>query len=59
MLATRFGVAAVEAVRDGDFDTMVALQGGRIVRVPLALAAGPPKTLDLSLLERVGAPFLG
>ena len=58
MLASRFGVAAVEAVHDGDFGTMVALQGGQIVRVPLEVAVGTPKTLDLSLLEGAGAPFL-
>ena len=27
VLATRFGVAAIEAVHDGDFGTMVALRG--------------------------------
>ncbi len=59
VLATRFGVAAVEAVHDGGFGTMVALQGGQIVRVPLADAVGHPKTLDLALLEEVAAPFLG
>ena len=59
VLATRFGIAAVDAVRDGAFGTMVALQAGRIVRVPLAEATGVPKTLDLSLLERTAAPFLG
>lgn len=59
VLATRFGVAAVEAVHDGDFGTMVALQCGRIVRVPLTEAVGRPKTLDLSLLDEVAAPFLG
>ena len=59
VLATRFGVAAVAAVHDGAFGTMVALQGGRIVRVPLGEAVGTPKTLDLSLLQGSGAPFLG
>ncbi len=58
MLATRFGVAAVEAVHDGAFGTMVALSAGSIVRVPLDQAVGHPKTLDLDLLE-VAAPFLG
>ena len=59
VLATRFGVAAVAAVHDGAFGTMVALQAGRIVRVPLAEAVGHPKTLDLSLLDEVAGPFLG
>ena len=33
VLATRFGVAAIDAVHDGAFGQMVALQAGRIVRV--------------------------
>ncbi|MEY2399004.1 MAG: ATP-dependent phosphofructokinase / diphosphate-dependent phosphofructokinase [Actinomycetota bacterium] len=51
VLATRFGVAAVEAVHDGAFGTMVGLQAGDIVRVPLAEAVGTLKTVDPSLLE--------
>ncbi|MBV9022596.1 MAG: 6-phosphofructokinase, partial [Streptomycetaceae bacterium] len=35
-LATRFGLHAVAAVKDGDFGTMVALRGTDIVRIPLA-----------------------
>ena len=59
VLATRFGVGAVAAVHEGAFGTMVALQAGRIIRLPLAEAVGTPKTLDLGLLEEVAAPFLG
>jgi ATP-dependent phosphofructokinase / diphosphate-dependent phosphofructokinase len=35
VLATRFGVHAIDAVRDGAFGVMVALRGTRIVGVPL------------------------
>jgi phosphofructokinase-like protein len=59
LLATRFGVAAVAAVHDGAFGTMVALQAGEIVRVPLEAAVGTPKALDRQLLDEVAAPFLG
>ena len=59
VLATRFGVAAVQAVHEGAFGTMAALRSGEIVRVPLAEAVGRPKTLDLALLRDVAAPFLG
>lgn len=59
VLATRFGVEAMAAVHDGDFDVMVALSAGRIVRVPLEVAVGRPKTVDLALLEEVASPFLG
>jgi 6-phosphofructokinase 1 len=51
VLATRFGVAAVEAVHDGEFGVMVALQAADIVRVPLAEAVTELKTVDPSLLE--------
>lgn len=47
VLATRYGVAAVEAALDGDFGTMVALQGQKIVRVPLAEAVNKLKKVDL------------
>jgi ATP-dependent phosphofructokinase / diphosphate-dependent phosphofructokinase len=38
VLATRFGIHAVDAVHDGAFGQMVALRGTAIVRVPLAEA---------------------
>lgn len=59
MLATRFGAAALEAVHDGDFGTMVALQSGAIVRIPLADAAGSPRVVDNELFEQVAALYLG
>jgi len=59
VLATRFGVAAVTALHDDDFGTMMALQSGQIVRIPLADAVGHPKVLDRRLLDEVAAPFLG
>jgi 6-phosphofructokinase 1 len=58
VLATRFGAESVAAAHDGETGTMVALQGGLIVRVPLGTAVGTPKTLDLSLLHGGAAPFL-
>jgi 6-phosphofructokinase 1 len=36
VLATRFGVAAVEQIRMGNFGTMVALQRAHVVTVPLS-----------------------
>src|SRR5215475_12493482 len=38
VLASRFGINAIDAVRDGEFGTMVALRGTQITRVPLAQA---------------------
>ncbi|MFJ8787705.1 6-phosphofructokinase [Streptomyces sp. NPDC102462] len=50
-LATRFGLHAVDAVQDGDFGVMVALDGTGIVRVPLAQVTGRTKQVDPSLYE--------
>jgi 6-phosphofructokinase 1 len=46
MLATRFGVAAVAALVDGDSGCMVALRGDRIERVPMATALAGPRRVD-------------
>jgi len=45
VLATRFGLHAVDAVADGDFGVMVALKGTDIVRVKLAEATAELKTV--------------
>jgi len=47
VLATRFGLAAVRAVHDGDFGVMVALRGTDVVRVPLAKAIAQLKLVPL------------
>ena len=59
VLATRFGAAALAAVQDHDFGTMVALQAGAIVRIPLSAAVGRPKLVDPHLYEQVAALYLG
>ena len=48
VLATRFGLHAIDAVQEGDWGKMVALRGTDIVRVPLADATRVLKTVDLS-----------
>ena len=57
VLATRFGVAAIDAVHDGAFGQMVALQAGEIVRVPLTEAVGTLKTVDPDLYHGVAEVF--
>ncbi len=57
VLATRFGVAAIDAVHDGAFGQMVALQAGEIVRVPLTEAVGTLKTVDPALYHGVAEVF--
>jgi ATP-dependent phosphofructokinase / diphosphate-dependent phosphofructokinase len=56
-LATRFGLHAVDALRDGDFGVMVALHGTDIVRVPLADATAQNKVVDPSLYDEVEVFF--
>ena len=51
VLATRFGVAAADAVSAGAFGQMVALHGTEIVRSPLDEALAAPKLLDPALYE--------
>jgi 6-phosphofructokinase 1 len=58
ILSTRFGIEAIDAVSDGAFGTMVALQAGDIVRVPIADAVSTLKTVDPALYE-VAATFFG
>ena len=57
VLATRFGVAAIDAVHDGAFDVMVALRAGSIVRIPLADAVETLKTVDPELVHGVAEVF--
>ncbi|GHH76649.1 pyrophosphate--fructose 6-phosphate 1-phosphotransferase [Streptomyces sulfonofaciens] len=50
-LATRFGLAAVAALKDRDFGTMTALRGTDIIRVPLADALRTAKQVPAELYE--------
>jgi 6-phosphofructokinase 1 len=57
VLATRFGIGAIDAVHDGAFGQMVALQAGEIVRVPLTAGVGAPKLVDPQLYHGVAEYF--
>jgi len=58
VLSTRFGIAAIDAVHDADFGTMVALRAGEIVRVPLSEATGELKLVSEDLYD-VAKVFFG
>jgi 6-phosphofructokinase 1 len=58
VLATRFGVAAVDMAHAGDFGKMVALEGGLIKPVSLAVAAEGTKTVPEEIIE-VAKAFFG
>ena len=51
VLATRFGVAAMDAAAANRFGVIVALRGPQIVEVPLEQALREPKLLDPGLYE--------
>lgn len=51
ILATRFGVRAIDMVHEGKFGMMCALQGNRIADVPLADATAKTKTVDMELFK--------
>jgi 6-phosphofructokinase 1 len=58
VIATRFGIEAIDAVHDGDFGVMVALRGTDVVRVPLADGVAELKTVDRRLFD-TAAVFFG
>jgi 6-phosphofructokinase 1 len=49
VLATRFGIGAIDAVKAGDFGQMAALRGNDIVLVPIADAVATLKTVPPEL----------
>ncbi|MFH1594188.1 MAG: ATP-dependent 6-phosphofructokinase [Candidatus Omnitrophota bacterium] len=51
VLATRFGVKAVELALSGDFGKMASLKGNEIVGVPIEDAVGTLKTVDMKFYE--------
>ncbi|RMG12007.1 MAG: 6-phosphofructokinase [Planctomycetota bacterium] len=64
VLATRFGVKAVECVAEGRFGHMVALRTPDIVSVPIAEAVARPRTVDpdgqlVAAARAVGIEFGG
>lgn len=58
VLATRFGVKAVDMVHEGKFGQMVALKGYDLIEVPISAAVDGVKTLDLELYK-VSEVFFG
>lgn len=58
ILATRFGIAAIDLVRKGKFGHMVAIKGNKIVSVPLKDVVGKRKTVDLELYK-IASVFFG
>jgi 6-phosphofructokinase 1 len=57
VIATRFGIEAIDAVHEGDFGKMVALRGTDVVRVPIAEGVAQLKTVDLALYDDAAVFF--
>lgn len=57
ILATRFGIAAIDLVHQGQFGRIVAIQGNKIVSVPLKDVIGKRKTVDMNLYETASVFF--
>jgi 6-phosphofructokinase 1 len=51
ILATRYGIAAIDLINQGKYGLMVALKGNEIVSVPLKDVVGKRKTVDPKLYE--------
>ena len=58
VLATRYGVEAVDAITRGETGVMVSLRGTDVVTVALADALAAPKLLDPALYD-TAAVFFG
>ena len=58
ILATRYGVKAIEIVKEGRFGHTAALQGGKIVEVSLEEATARTKTIDPEMY-RIAQIFFG
>ncbi len=51
VIATRFGIEAIDAAEEGDFGKMVALRGPDVVRVPIESGVRELKTVDRQLFD--------
>ena len=58
ILGTRFGVKAVELVKNKKFGKMVSLTGNKIIDVPIEEAVSALKTVDMDLYE-IAKVFFG
>jgi 6-phosphofructokinase 1 len=51
MLATRYGLGAIDMVHRGEFGCMAALRANKIVSVPLADAISKNRTVDQETID--------
>ena len=51
VLATRYGLGAIDMVHRGEFGRMAALRGNKIVSVPLAEAVSSNRKVDPEMID--------
>jgi ATP-dependent phosphofructokinase / diphosphate-dependent phosphofructokinase len=51
VLATRYGLGAIDMVHRGEFGQMAALRGNKIISVPLAEAIASNRSVDREILD--------
>ncbi|CAB4878083.1 unannotated protein [freshwater metagenome] len=59
VLATRFGLGAIDAVHAGAWGHMTAMRADEVVLVPMSEAAGKTRPVDLALYQNVASVFFG
>jgi 6-phosphofructokinase 1 len=59
VLATRYGVEAIDAVHESQWGKMTALQGSAVVMVPLNETVGRTRPVDIHLYRDIASVFFG
>src|SRR5450432_2310471 len=57
VLATRYGLGAIDMVHRGEFGSMAALRSNKIVSIPLKDAIAKTRTVDDDMIEMVEGLF--
>ena len=57
VLATRYGLAAIDMVHNGEFGCMAALRSNKIVSIPLKEAISRNRTVDNEMIQMVDGLF--
>src|SRR3954447_3981024 len=59
VLSTRYGIAAIDAVHNGEWGKMAVLRGTDVTTIPLDEAVGKTRFVDLHLYHEVAEIFFG
>jgi 6-phosphofructokinase 1 len=57
VLATRYGLGAIDMVHRGEFGCMAALRSNKIVSIPLLEAISRSRTVDAEMIQMVDGLF--